>query len=113
MTIRELVQNYATGYSGTGYAQVLEVTLVDNHTGEILFSKMRAEGFVKLINPELEVSEWRIRLGAPYAISSEEEREGHKRQRIILEIYAPVMDEVPNYYSDEEWELIKSGKCSW
>lgn len=111
MTIKELVESYSKGFSGTGNKQVLSVTLIDSRTAEILYSKMRAEGFLKLINPDLEVDEWSIAIGKPYHISSSEKRLGHKRTSIIIQVYANIMEDVPDYYTTEEWEqIIKRGE---
>lgn len=100
MTIKELVETCTPGMG-----QVLCVTLCDTHTAEILFREMRAEGFLKLINPELTVEEWCIRPGKMVRTRYN----GPLRQMMTLFIGARVMSDVPNYYTDEEWDALKAG----
>lgn len=106
ITVRDLVNTYHTGYSGTGYRQVLEVTLIDTETAEVLFKEMRVEGFLKLVNPDLPVHHWYVTARTPMATRYR----GHKKDRMELTLYAPVMEDVPPYYTDEEWECLKNGK---
>ena len=106
MTIKNLITSYSSGTYGTGHEQVLSITLIDGMTGEILFQQMRVEGALTLLNPNLRVLTWKVKVGTPHKIK----HGGNVRESITLEIVAPIMDNVPNYYSDEEWELIREGK---
>lgn len=104
MTCNQLISTYDDGWSGTGHCQFLEVEFIDSETGEIIFRSMRAEAFLKLVNPDLVVDSFHIKAQPGCRIRSGE----HPRTKVLITIYANIYDVVPNYYSDEEWKEITS-----
>lgn len=106
LTVGNLLGHYAVTPFGTNKNQVRYVTLIDSCSGEVIFNRLRIEGALIMLNKELEIEEWAVKVGTPHRT----QHHGPIKESIIFEIVAPVTSSVEHYYSDEEWEILKSGK---
>lgn len=103
LTVGNFLEHYSSSPFGVNGNQVRYVTLIDAVTGEVIFQKMRIEGALAMLDKNLEITEWEVKLGTPHRVK----HNGPIKTSIIFNIVVPVMKDVEPYYSEEEWKMIR------